>query len=55
MILQVHVGEVERHQFTAWQSDDINALPIVSIVIRPVGRDDDAFCVCKDTSTAWVS
>jgi len=53
--LQAHVSEVQGHSFTGRQTDQIDALAVVGVVVGPVGGDDDALALSEGSSTARVA
>lgn len=55
MILQAHVSEVQRHCLSYRQPDQVDTLAVVTVVIGPVWRDDDAFAVSKGSTAAGIT
>lgn len=53
--LQVHVGEGEIHCLSCWETDHVDALAVVSVVVGPVGRDDDSFALCECATTSRIT
>lgn len=55
MTLQAHVSEVQHHRLSHRQPDQVDTLAVVGVVIRPVGRDDDAFTVSKGSTATGIT
>lgn len=55
VMFQFHVCEVKGNPLTSRQPDQINALFVMCIVIRPVRGNDNALAFCVCASTSWVS
>lgn len=53
--LQAHVSEIQRHLLTHRQSDQVDTLAVVGVVIRPVWRDDDPLTLSEGTTTTRVT
>lgn len=53
--LDVDVSEVEGHLLTDRQLDQIDALPVVGVVVGPVGGDEDGLTVSEGTPTTRVT
>lgn len=49
------MSEVEGHLLADGNPDQVDTLPIVGIVVGPVGGDDDALAVSKGTTTTRVT
>lgn len=55
MTLQAHVSEVQHHRLSHRQPDQVDTLAVVGVVIRPVGRDDDAFTVSEGSTATGIT
>lgn len=55
MILQAHMSEVQSHLFTHWQTNHVDTLAVVGIIIGPVWGNDDTFTVSKGATTTRIT
>lgn len=55
MVLQAQVSKVERDLLSRWDLDQVDTLAVVSVIIGPVGGDDDAVTVSECAATSRVT
>lgn len=54
MTVQLQVCKIEDHFFTRWLSDDVDTLPVVKVMIGPVGGHDNPTAACIVSSTVGI-
>lgn len=55
MTVCLQLYEIEGDLFPRWLSDDVDALSVVQVRIRPVGGHDNSLAVCIVSSTIGMS